>query len=126
VNYLIYAQAQERVKRLLPPVAPLALIGTGTTFALDDALVDLLPSIVPERIYDFALRLAGAGLLHLPEQFTVHYPLIDWHWPVFGQPGKLQTAVEGLYAIGDLSGHARGLLQAATMGWLAAEEIIKS
>lgn len=104
---------------------PLSFIGDSRVFALNPALRSLLPDHVTESICEFTGSLINAGVLALPPTFRVHYPLIDWHWPVFSRDGTLETAVEGLYTVGDLSGHARGLLQAATMGWIAASEVVR-
>lgn len=113
-----------RMQQLRHEGRRLSFVDSNPGFAHRDSLRALLPSGVAERVHDFTNHLISAQLLDLPQQFLVHYPLIDWHWPVFAQPGRLETAIKGLYAVGDLSGHARGLLQAATMGWLAAEEAL--
>lgn len=83
---------------------------------------ELLGEEVVERIDAFVTKLATFGLVDLPQRYDVHYPLLDWHWPVFSLPGRLGTGVPGVLATGDVSGHARGLMQAAVMGTLAAEE----
>ena len=54
----------------------------------------------------------------------VHLPLLDWHWPTFCLPGTFRTVVPGIYVLGDSSGHARGLLQAAASGYIAAQEFL--
>lgn len=53
-------------------------------------------------------------------------PLLDWHWHTFATPSSHLTSLPGVYALGDSSGHARGLLQASVSGWLAAEEYLCS
>lgn len=72
----------------------------------------------------FVARLEDSGAVTLPSRYVVHYPLLDWHWPVFSTQERLGTAVEGVLATGDASGHARGLMQAALTGVLAVEEIL--
>lgn len=54
-----------------------------------------------------------------------HFPLMDWHWPVFAVGKSHRTSVSGLYVAGDSAGHARGLLQAAVSGLIAADEMVR-
>jgi thioredoxin reductase len=79
---------------------------------------------VADAIDDFVAKLSMSGLVNLPDSFDVHYPLLDWHWPVFSRSDRLSTLVPGVIAAGDASGHARGLMQAAVMGVMAAEEAL--
>jgi hypothetical protein len=85
---------------------------------------NVLTDQVVRRLGGFVARLAQSGLVDLPRSYTIHYPLLDWHWPVFSLLGNLETNVPGVFAAGDVSGHARGLMQAAVMGELAAEEAL--
>lgn len=71
----------------------------------------------------FTNSLSESGLITLSREHAVHFPLIDWHWPVYATPKSHRTTVENLYVAGDIAGHARGLLQAAVSGILAAREI---
>lgn len=71
----------------------------------------------------FVEKLDESKLIRLGGEIKVHYPLIDWHWPTFALPASFRTSMPGLYVIGDLAGHARGLLQSAVSGWLAGEEL---
>ncbi len=104
--------------------APLAFEGRGERFEWTDHALALVGADTALRIDRFIQLLAESGLVALPPSYTVHYPLLDWHWPVFSQPGRLATGVPGLLAAGDMSGHARGLMQAALMGLLAVEEAL--
>jgi hypothetical protein len=119
------AEFVEKAAKFGDGAGPFAFEGTDPSFALNHALRNLLPLGVAEEIEEFSEAMTASGLLGLPESFTVHYPLVDWHWPVFARPSSLETQVEGLYALGDLGGHARGLLQAAAMGWFGAEEVAR-
>ena len=85
---------------------------------------DLLGCQTIDVIEEFLAKLTASGLVRLPHSYTVHYPLLDWHWPVFSMPNRLGTAIDGVIAAGDASGHARGLMQAAVMGTMAAEEAL--
>jgi FAD binding domain len=71
----------------------------------------------------FCESLGDAGLVDWSVEHKVHWPLLDWHWDVFGRPGTAETSCSGLFVAGDSAGHARGLLQAVVSGWLAAAEM---
>jgi hypothetical protein len=79
---------------------------------------------VADSLQSFCEALADARLVDWSVSHLVHWPLLDWHWNVFGTVGTAQTSSTGLYVAGDSAGHARGLLQAAVSGWLAAQEIL--
>ena len=72
----------------------------------------------------FVNHLGDSNLVDLQAKYRIHLPLVDWHWNTFAIDGSHQTSLPGMYAIGDSSGHARGLLQACMSGWLAAEEYL--
>ena len=72
----------------------------------------------------FAGRLHAEGLVDLNAPHRVHIPLLDWHWNTFAIPASHRTSLHNVFALGDSSGHARGLLQACVSGWLAAEEYL--
>lgn len=101
---------------------PLRLVGSGLDLGWTEDARQILGQPVIDQIEAFVKSLSESGLVALPPRYAVHYPLFDWHWPVFSQPGRLATGVPGVFAAGDTSGHARGLLQAALMGALAVEE----
>ncbi|WP_339347333.1 hypothetical protein [uncultured Sphingomonas sp.] len=111
-------------ERAPPDGAALAQRGRGTDLSWTRQARRVLGEKVIERIDGFIASLVESGLLDLPRDYDVHYPLLDWHWPVFSLPGRLGTEVPGLVAAGDASGHARGLMQAAVMGRLAAQEAL--
>lgn len=71
----------------------------------------------------FSNRLGQLGLIDWRHLHYVHLPLLDWYWDTFSKPGTFETTLRGVYAIGDSSGHARGLLQAAVSGWTVAEHL---
>lgn len=90
----------------------------------EDLLTQLYGSKVVDDLHTFARRLETADLLDFRDRYYVHLPLLDWHWNVFGRPNSSKTTLEGVFVAGDIGGHARGLLQAAVAGWLAAAEIL--
>lgn len=72
---------------------------------------------------NFAKHLQDQGLIDWRLPHKVHLPLIDWHWDTFSKHHTFQTSEPAIYCIGDASGHARGLLQAAISGYLVAEDL---
>ena len=104
--------------------APLSFEGGAAGLPWPSRARSVLGDQVCNRIDEFLDKLTTAELLHLPSRFVVHYPLLDWHWPVFSLPGQLATGVSGVLATGDASGHARGLLQAALAGAASVEEAL--
>lgn len=72
----------------------------------------------------FLMQMNEAGLINMKAAHKVHMPLIDWHWNTFAIPKSHKTSLENVFALGDSSGHARGLLQAAMSGTMAAEEFL--
>ena len=103
---------------------PLSFEGGATGLSWPTRARVVLSDHVCDRIDAFLGKLTTAGLLDLPSRFIVHYPLLDWHWPVFSLPSRLATTVPGVLAAGDASGHARGLLQAAVTGAASVEEAL--
>lgn len=100
-----------------PPVVTGARLG-----AARDATVRFYGEAIASELQAFAEHLGSLDLVDWDMPHKVHLPLLDWHWPVYARPGSFATDLPGVYALGDSSGHARGLLQAAVSGWLAAEE----
>ena len=76
------------------------------------------------EIETFGKVLENLGLVSWHRPHYVHIPLLDWHWPTFAMPGTFRSTATGLYVLGDSSGHARGLLQAAVSGHIAAMEYL--
>lgn len=114
-----------RLQRSPPDTDHLVVEATGAAITSHAAVQAMLPLEVAEDLAEFANAIGEAGLIDWPAEFNVHYPLVDWHWPVFSRPGVLETEIEGVYAVGDLSGHARGLLQASACGWLCVDEMVR-
>ncbi|WP_144063012.1 hypothetical protein [Litchfieldella anticariensis] len=74
------------------------------------------------KLKDFADFLMSKGLVDWSKPHIIHMPLIDWHWDTFSVKGSFKTSISDVYCLGDVSGHARGLLQAAVSGVLASRE----
>lgn len=103
---------------------PFELVGSGESLGWTQHSRRILGDDVIGRIDEFVRKLASSGIVSLPPAYAVHYPLFDWHWPVFSLPSRLATGVPGVLAAGDASGHARGLMQAVVMGKVAVQELI--
>lgn len=100
-------------------------INHGPPFGeLSSLINDLYGHEVSEEISQFCYELGRLGLINWSVPYKVHLPLIDWHWPTFSNANSHKTSLENVYAVGDSSGHARGLLQAALSGWIAAGEYL--
>ena len=79
---------------------------------------------VAYAIETFGELLQDLGLVNWHRPHYIHLPLLDWHWATFAMPGTFGSTARGLYVLGDSSGHARGLLQAALSGYIAAKEYL--
>jgi hypothetical protein len=100
---------------------------TGVPFGpLASLLSELWGSDITEQIEGFCRSLGGLDLVDWSSPYLVHSPLIDWHWDTFSRPASHTTSLQNVYALGDASGHARGLLQASLSGWIAAEEYLRA
>jgi hypothetical protein len=74
---------------------------------------------------EFKVALGSLGLVRWDRPHIVHLPLLDWYWPTAALSHTFRTSLPRFYVIGDAAGYARGLLQAAVSGWLAAEEFLQ-
>ena len=90
--------------------------------AAEQPLAELYGKDITNTLFSFGMALNNVGLLDWHRPHYIHIPLLDWHWPTYSLPGTFQSTSAGLYVVGDCSGHARGLLQAAASGYIAAEE----
>ena len=85
-------------------------------------LCELYGGEIVGKLEDFGGFLSDRALVDWSVPHLVHLPLIDWHWETYAIANSFRTEASTIYCIGDSSGHARGLLQAAVSGWVAAEE----
>lgn len=122
---------QKTLEKLLSAPAEIAkkLTDYSNTVQHGDALlpkelVYLYGEDVCAELQAFTKQMNKAGLINLNIAHKVHMPLIDWHWNTFALTNSHKTSLEGIFALGDCSGHARGLLQAAVSGTMAAEEYL--
>ena len=90
----------------------------------ESVLRSLYGNDVVSRLKAFGETLQEQGLVDWTKPHVVHIPLLDWHWPTFSLPNTFSSSHADLVVLGDSSGHARGLLQAAASGYIAALEYI--
>ena len=81
---------------------------------------------VLSQLSSFAAILHESKMIDWSMEHKIHLPLIDWHWDVFCGASSHRTTLDGVYALGDSAGHARGLMQAGLSGWIAAEEYLNA
>ena len=86
----------------------------------EDMLIALFGHDIVSKLNSFGAILEAKDLLDWNRPHVVHIPLLDWHWPTFSLPNTFSSSCPDLYVLGDSSGHARGLLQAAASGYIAA------
>ncbi|WP_339100711.1 FAD-dependent monooxygenase [Pseudomonas atacamensis] len=91
-------------------------------FTIPSIMRNLFGDKIVNELEQFGRMLDSCKLWDTRMDHKIHLPLLDWHWSTFALPESHKTTEPGLYALGDSSGHARGLLQAAISGWFAAEE----
>jgi hypothetical protein len=99
-------------------------IHSGNTVYISAALHAVFGEDSCAQFQSFINHLHQTELINLNTEHRVHMPLIDWHWNTFALPCSHRTTLPNVFALGDSSGHARGLLQACMSGWLAAEEYL--
>ena len=100
-----------------------AIFVTGDFLGEAEKLLNsLYGTDVVSILNSFGATLHTQNLIDWNKPHIVHIPLLDWHWPTFSQPNTFSSSCADLVVLGDSSGHARGLLQAAISGYIAALE----
>lgn len=101
---------------------PLSSIGSSFS-ELKGLLEQLYGNDTADQLLRFLRLLGSEGFVDWDREHRFYLPLLDWYWSTFAESETFETSVPSLYVIGDQSGHARGLLQAAVSGWLLAEQL---
>jgi uncharacterized FAD-dependent dehydrogenase len=94
-------------------------------------IASILPKTIHEAIRSSFERLISSFHKHAVEDVSAnpvnHVAVIGLEleglWDEIDVSSHMETSLRGLYACGDCSGHAQGILQAATAGVAAAEHI---
>lgn len=87
-------------------------------------LSELYGCKLSENIDRFCKYLESENLISWKGSHRIYMPLLDWYWDTYSINYSFKTSMPNLFALGDVSGHARGLLQACLSGWIAAEEYL--
>lgn len=87
-------------------------------------LNELYGEDITSQLSKFCRSMESLSLIDWSIPHQIHLPLIDWHWYTYCGEKSHRTTLNNVYALGDSSGHARGLLQASLSGWIAAEEYL--
>ena len=114
-----------RARVVLNENASSHLVEKGFIGYVEKLLLSIYGEEVVGHLLGFAEKLSKLGLVSWSKPHFVHIPLLDWHWPTYSRAGTFESTVPGLFVLGDCSGHARGLLQAAVSGYLAAQDYTK-
>ena len=114
-----------RAHRILQTNGSRHLVENDFLGRVRDLLVSIYGEEVVTHLLSFGEKLSKLGLANWTTPHFVHIPLLDWHWPTFSRPGTFESTKQRLFVVGDCSGHARGLLQAAVSGYFAAREYLQ-
>lgn len=113
---------------------------TTTTFndAVDRDLRNYLPYTVIHLVKKFIFKLGdlidkccddysitNSSLSDFLKSITIYGPEVKFYSLNVYTNNQFETAVSGLYCVGDGAGITRGIMQAATTGYIAAEDIIE-
>ena len=113
---------------------------TTTTFndAVDRDLRNYLPYTVIHLVKKFIFKLGdlidkccddysitNGSLSDFLKSITIYGPEVKFYSLNVYTNNQFETAVSGLYCVGDGAGITRGIMQAATTGYIAAEDIIE-
>lgn len=121
------AEVLDRIMRYYPDIPPDLIekgvaVENGFLGRAEPVIEQLYGAECLEKIKAFSEFLMMKGLVDWNKPHIIHMPLIDWHWDTFSLEGSFKTSIRNIYCLGDVSGHARGLLQAAVSGVLASRE----
>lgn len=82
----------------------------------------MLPSYVVDNIEGFLRKLGGVSSNLLSPDTLLHAPVWEACHDAIALGPACETSVPGLYIVGDATGLARGIVQAGTMGIIAARD----
>jgi uncharacterized protein len=133
------AKAANIIGNGLPILQRLGDLLTGRVSSLDDIATNRVqPSLqgftladigvaIPKTIVDnitYTLKMMDKVTPGIYNENTLVYaPVLEMCWPKFQIDSHMQTNIPGLYVIGDVSGHVRGVIQAVATGMLVADTI---
>lgn len=100
-----------------------------TNFSMPDVVEANINDYIPEKtllvLKDFIKKIDKVLPGFADDKNTVYAPSFEMGWKKFILNKDFQTNIEGIYIIGDATGHFRGAMQAMASGILCADEILK-
>ena len=100
-----------------------------TNFSMPDVVEANINDYIPEKtlqvLKDFIKRIDKVLPGFADDENTVYAPSFEMGWKKFILSRDFQTNINGIYIIGDATGHFRGAMQAMASGILCAKEILK-
>lgn len=101
----------------------------ATKFSMPDAIEANINDYIPKEtllvLKDFIKRIDNVLPGFADDGNTVYAPSFEMGWKKYILREDFQTNVDGIYIIGDATGHFRGSMQAMASGILCANEILK-
>lgn len=101
----------------------------STKFSMPDVVEaninDYIPQNTLDVLKDFIKRIDKVLPGFADDKNTVYAPSFEMGWKKFILNKDFQTNIDGIYIIGDATGHFRGAMQAMASGILCANEILK-
>lgn len=101
----------------------------NTSFSMPDVVEANINDYVPEEslivLKDFIRRIDNVLPGFADDKNTIYAPSFEMGWKKFILNDDFQTSVDGIYIIGDATGHFRGAMQAMASGILCASSILK-
>ena len=100
----------------------------STNFSMPDVIEANINNYMPEKtllvLKDFIHKIDQVLPGFADDKNTVYAPSFEMGWKKFILNKNFETNIDGIYIIGDATGHFRGVLQAMASGLLCAEAIL--
>lgn len=100
-----------------------------TKFSMPDVIEANINDYIPEKtlmvLKDFIKKIDNVLPGFADDENTVYAPSFEMGWKKFILNRDFQTNIDGIYIIGDATGHFRGAMQAMASGILCANELLK-
>lgn len=100
----------------------------NTSFSMPDVVEANINDYIPEKtlivLKDFIRKIDHVLPGFADDENTVYAPSFEMGWKKFILNKDFQTNIDGIYIIGDATGHFRGVMQAFASGILCANAIL--
>lgn len=101
----------------------------STKFSMPDVVEaninDYIPSSTLDVLKDFIKRIDKVLPGFADDKNTVYAPSFEMGWKKYILKKNFETNIDGIYIIGDATGHFRGAMQAMASGMLCAQKILE-